>query len=221
MTQDSGMVTTITTEAFDSVEHRNQFEKQVQIAAREISNPIFRKGFEFAVLQSLKQATFESLNEAPGLNQLINERKSSQMPQISVQQSRYQYSRSKKIETIFGKVCFYSEETRIADQFSDDEEDIDEELSLWKTTIIVHPASWVIQCGLNHSLIMTNENSLRGYSFKLSMPRTIPNDSPIFKICRTGDIVGVRDILSSRQASVFDIDSEGWTLLHVSLPFSS
>ena len=43
-----------------------------------------------------------------------------------------------------------------------------------------------------------------------------PSDSPIFRAIENGDVHMVRSLLVSRQASIYDQDQCGWTLLHVS-----
>ena len=56
----------------------------------------------------------------------------------------------------------------------------------------------------------------RTWSFNLTCFVPIPPWSPIFDLCEKGDLVGIRDLLESGQASVHDRDPNGRTLLHVS-----
>ncbi len=51
--------------------------------------------------------------------------------------------------------------------------------------------------------------------FYLQTPRRVPNMSPIFRCVVRMDIEGVRKLLVSGEASVNDVNEEGWGVLHV------
>lgn len=53
------------------------------------------------------------------------------------------------------------------------------------------------------------------FTHSLVFPRIVPDGSLQFQLCLRRDVIGVRDLLDSRKASVNDIDSEGKTLLHI------
>jgi len=56
-----------------------------------------------------------------------------------------------------------------------------------------------------------------GWKFHLDTFRILPKDSPVFNYAKSGNIEGLQLLLSKRQASPFDRDSEqGKTALHVS-----
>jgi hypothetical protein len=61
-------------------------------------------------------------------------------------------------------------------------------------------------------------NLLNGYY--LNSIRCIPNDSLIFKLCRSGDAQGMLKLFSAGKASSYDVDQNGKSLLHVSIIFS-
>jgi hypothetical protein len=44
----------------------------------------------------------------------------------------------------------------------------------------------------------------------------IPEDHPIWLMCRSGDLKGIQTLLSQRQVSPFSVNANGCTLLHVS-----
>jgi hypothetical protein len=44
---------------------------------------------------------------------------------------------------------------------------------------------------------------------------TIPNDHPVWKMCETNDVEGMKRLFSNRQVSPFSVNPNGWTLLHV------
>ncbi len=51
--------------------------------------------------------------------------------------------------------------------------------------------------------------------FCLQTPRRVPETSPIFGCIQRMDIDGVRGLLGSAEASVNDVDEDGWAVLHV------
>jgi hypothetical protein len=51
----------------------------------------------------------------------------------------------------------------------------------------------------------------------LNSTRCIPNDSPIFKLCQYGDAQGMLKLFSAGTASIYDVDQNGQSLLHVSI----
>lgn len=48
-----------------------------------------------------------------------------------------------------------------------------------------------------------------------------PSKAPIFRLCSRGDIYAVRNMIGNGSASPFDVDRNGWTLLHVTSPRQS
>lgn len=43
----------------------------------------------------------------------------------------------------------------------------------------------------------------------------VPDSSPIFEACRTGDVDEVIRLVQEGKATVFDVSGKGWSLLHV------
>jgi hypothetical protein len=56
--------------------------------------------------------------------------------------------------------------------------------------------------------------AMRGWDFSIRSYRTIPKDANIFLAIKLGDLAQVRQLLSSGEASIFDRDPWGGTLLH-------
>lgn len=59
---------------------------------------------------------------------------------------------------------------------------------------------------------MSTSGFIRG---ALRIYSLIPNNHPIWRMCRCGDLEGVQTLLSSRQVSPFSVDTDGTTLLHI------
>lgn len=43
----------------------------------------------------------------------------------------------------------------------------------------------------------------------------VPNNSPIFAACEAGDVDEVERLIDAGEATVYDTNDNGWTLLHV------
>jgi hypothetical protein len=56
------------------------------------------------------------------------------------------------------------------------------------------------------------------FDYSMTMFNVRPKDAPIFRACQEWDINGVRYLLESRQASVYDADDEIGGLLEVRIP---
>jgi len=55
------------------------------------------------------------------------------------------------------------------------------------------------------------------YDFSIQVYNVIPSEYPIFRLTGVGDIAGVRELFSTGQASPFDRDENGLTVLDVRL----
>ena len=87
-----------------------------------------------------------------------------------------------------------------------------------ETTYSISPAAWMIRLGVCHGLRLNCLlSSIQGWKSTLEILRPVPDDALIFEYCRKGDESAVRELLSRGHASVRDIDSRGFTPLHVSL----
>ena len=86
-----------------------------------------------------------------------------------------------------------------------------------KTSYIIHPASWLINLGINYGLHLGFlSSSAQGWKSTLKTFCPVPDDALIFVFCRQGNVPAVRDLLSGGYASIRDTDSWGYTPLHVS-----
>ena len=79
------------------------------------------------------------------------------------------------------------------------------------------PSPWIIA----KAIAVTWWQGLGSCSMRLSTRRIMPFDSMGFEFVTTGNIVGLKKLLERREASLYDIDPQGRTLLHVSLPLDS
>lgn len=124
------------------------------------------------------------------------------------------YAEESFMANLFGSITVRTETFK--ENIADDPES-EEDPSGWKGFLRIRPALWLIRLGLRRGLEITFQKSVQGWQHGLKTFGLIPHNSDIFECCLNGDIDGVKALLSSGRASVWDCDSEGYTPLHVSL----
>lgn len=85
-----------------------------------------------------------------------------------------------------------------------------------ETLFIYHPAPWSLRICFHFGISAIVTKAAQGCKYGIQTFRAVPDDSSIFEFCRKGNLDGVRSLLVGKDASVQDLDSEGWTPLHVS-----
>ena len=86
-----------------------------------------------------------------------------------------------------------------------------------ETSYHFRPAGWLLRLGFQYGFQLDIlSSSTKGWKQALESFRPVPDDALIFSLCETGDVIGVRDLMSQGHASIWDLDSRGWTPLHVS-----
>lgn len=60
----------------------------------------------------------------------------------------------------------------------------------------------------------------RGWNYHIRAYHIVPTTAPVFKLCMEGDINGLQNIFTSGLATPFDVDRDGASTLHVSMPHS-
>ena len=191
----------------------------------EMSNPLYRAGFEHAMDYSLRQilsnnptlkndARFIAEREKANDERTIHyEPPRSRLRRTHRQIDRYEYSN----ENIFGKVCVQST-TLIKQSINDHEDEIwDSQLYEHKMNIRIQPAWWLIKIGFNRGLrVAISQATDRCLNIALNRIRLVPDDALIFDFCATNNIDGVRRLLMRGEATARDTTSWGQTPLHVS-----
>lgn len=85
-----------------------------------------------------------------------------------------------------------------------------------QTSIVIHPSPWLVSIGIKYEAHTSMSWSLNGWRLMQQAWRIIPSSSSIFIACREGDLNTVRELLSRREASIWDISEDGMSPLHVS-----
>jgi hypothetical protein len=60
-------------------------------------------------------------------------------------------------------------------------------------------------------------NHHKTWQYSISPVNIRPDDSLVFRFCQMGNTEAVRELFDRQQATIYDVNSDGMTLLHVSL----
>lgn len=133
--------------------------------------------------------------------------------------SRFRYevdAYSSVTENMLGKISFTTKTFRLRSRRSADLDACpSDDQYEFETSFTLHPAPWLIRCGVIFGLSVAVARSIQGWKQKLESYRAVPDDSAIFRHCYKGDLGAVRSLFSSGMASPLDTNSYGWTPLHV------
>ena len=85
-----------------------------------------------------------------------------------------------------------------------------------KTVFTYHPTRWLLRRGFTFGINALIMNAKQGWQYQMHSFRAVPDDSLIFEFCLNGNLNAVRSLLVRKEASPWDVNSYGWTPLHVS-----
>lgn len=77
----------------------------------------------------------------------------------------------------------------------------------------IHPNLWFFKTAFSVSYVRSTYSRLTNLQFQIYNSR--PGGALIFEFCSSGNVDGVKSLITRKDASPFDIDSDGWTPLHV------
>jgi hypothetical protein len=115
--------------------------------------------------------------------------------------------------TFFGTVYYRTQV--IQKQFAVDDETAEQRET--KKTIVFYPASWFRRLGMRYGFNAMASYRHGSWQYGLRPVHAVPDNSLILRFCETGNVDAVREMFISGQASIYDTNSRGWSLLHVSL----
>jgi hypothetical protein len=87
----------------------------------------------------------------------------------------------------------------------------------FESTYGFRPADWLLAWNLNLGGEFILRRSSQGWKNSIRTFRAVGDDHDMFRFCREGNIDGVRTLLSRGDASPWDINTHGWTPLHVNI----
>jgi len=79
--------------------------------------------------------------------------------------------------------------------------------------VSVRMPAWLI----NRAWEIQYMKARKGWNFNLSIYNIVPHNSLVFQYATSGNLEGLRDLFKSGLASPFDMDMNGFTVLHVSI----
>jgi hypothetical protein len=78
------------------------------------------------------------------------------------------------------------------------------------------PSWWLTKLGVKFGMEATLCETFSGWQFNFNPIRVVPDDSLIFRACKSGNLPVVQYLIADGTASVKDTNSKGWSPLHVS-----
>ena len=175
-------------------------EKVLDQAASHITNPYMRSGFKRALESAIRQ-TQDEFGRDRGCHSGSRKPPTRQSLDLTT-------SSSNTTKTLFGDITIQVNEYATSILTDQGFEDL-EHLAQSSIRVIFRPAAWL---GLLRS------SQTWKTTFQVFQP--VPDDSPIFTFCRSGNIEGIQMLLTTKRASVWDTNSRGYTPLHVSIGLS-
>ena len=201
--------------------HIATLQSQISQLALVIPQPSLRIGLEQGVPRALQDVSEHPPSSFHGCTKGIEPRdRRRQNPKAGRIRKEMLLQRSNYFTRNFvGTFHISSEIYRFAGIFDKDSEDLDESDFIRKTSIRIHPASWLIRFGMNFGAIFESQINAYDWKYRLDSFRAVPDDADIFGACLRGDIDAVKELFTLGKASIWDTDSNGWTPLHVRISF--
>lgn len=183
-------------------------ERVLDQAASRITSLYMRSGFKRALEITIRQAQDEFGRE---------QRCHSEPRKTTTRQRLDVISRSSNTtKTFFGDITIQASEYATRILTVQGYEDL-EHPAQSSIRVIFRPAAWLLRFRLAYELRLGLIRSSQTWKTSFQVFQPVPDDSPIFTFCRLGNIEGIQTLLSTKQASVWDTNSKGYTPLHVCL----
>ena len=210
-------------------EHTDALRAESSRICRSIPNPIHRVGFELgsdiavhdiasssSIDQSMTPRLLANVGTGHSIHPQPNETLRRSRPQTLTKDTLTMQTSTK--QTFFGTITTTTQTRLLRSRIIKDNALDDEEYQYEReSSFRILPAQWLLKLGFNYAYnISTQDSSTQGWQWCIKPINLVPDDAPIFEFCEQGDIEKVRDLFSRKVASVRDIDSGGWTALHVS-----
>lgn len=122
------------------------------------------------------------------------------------------------VTSIFGAITTNTTTRLLRSSFADgDTLDDDGHQSEHESTFRILPAQWLLKLGFNYAYkFSTHDSATQGWQWCIKPIHLVPDDASVFQFCRKGNLEKVRDLFSRNLASGRDVNSYGYTALHVS-----
>ncbi len=118
-----------------------------------------------------------------------------------------------------GRIYIHTDAYHIMTKLSSNSETVHRHDNLeYETVFTYHPAPWLLRSCFRFGFNALVMKAAQGWQHHIGTFRAVPNDSLIFEFCEKGNLDDVKSLLVRRDASPWDVNSEGWSPLHVSHP---
>ena len=227
----SATVTTIANSSAIDYEHTNAFRAETSRICRNIQNLVHRARFQIGSQVAVEDLAGNLAKDQSRTSQLLTNAASesvhtthSHRDEISHRARRQTVTnntstiRTSTSPTFFGSIVTTTRTRLMKSRFVEDDALEDEECQYeQETSFKILPAQWLLKLGFNYAYnFSTHDSSTRGWQWCMKPINLVPDDSPILEFCKQGNLEKVRDLFSRNLASVRDVDSTGFTPLHVS-----
>ena len=227
----SATVTTIANSSAIDYEHTNSFRAETSRICRNIQNPVHRAGFQIGSQVAVEDlAGFLAKDQSRTPQLLTNARSESEHTTLSHRDGISRRARRQTLtnntstiqtstsRTFFGSIVTTTKKRSMKSRFVEDDALEDEECQYeQESSLKILPAQWLLKLGLNYAYnFSTHDSSTQGWQWCIKPINLVPDDAPILEFCEQGNLEKVRDLFSQNLASVRDVNSRGFTPLHVS-----
>ena len=227
----SATVTTVANSSTIDYEHTNAFRAEASRICRNIQNPVHCVGFEIGSkvavedlarnLAKDQSRTSQSVTNAGSESEHTTLSHRDEISRRAVRQTLTNDTltiRKSTSQTFFGSVVTTTRKRYLRSRFVDDDALDDEEYEYeQESSFRILPAQWLLKLGFNYAYnFSTHDSSTQGWQWCIKPINLVPDHAPILEFCKQGNLEGVRDLFSQNLASVRDVNSDGYTPLHVS-----
>ena len=231
MEQTSATVTTVANSSTIDYEHTNAFRAETSRICRNIQNPVHRAGFEIGSEVAVEDLASNLVKDQSRTPRLLADVESESehstrshrdgIPRRTRQQTLTNDTltiRQSASQTFFGSIVTTTKTRSLRSRFVEDDGLDDEECQYeQETSFKILPAQWLLKLGFNYAYnFSTHDSSTQGWQWCIKPINLVPDDAPILEFCKQGNLEKVRDLFSKNLASVRDVDTWGYTSLHVS-----
>jgi hypothetical protein len=214
----TGAVTTTTPVKMGLLEHIQALREEIHETALKISSPTARFCFEKAMISAIDriyEGTIDPVSVELGEPPLGDFSGRGESRRRSYQKP---YSKSvSQISSFLGIVRFSSSSLQVA---SGDLREANEASNMVRfqtqTYFSFHPSGWLQTWGLDFGIQVKVTKSFSGLDYSLRTYRAVPDEAPVFRYSRDGNVDGIRALFDEHLASPWDVNSTGLTPLFVS-----
>lgn len=228
--QMSATITTVSNSSSVDSDHTDALRGEASQICQTIQNPVQRVGFELGSELAVQDLVSNLSRDRREISWPPSNPQVDRSSLTCSEERRHRSGRQQKwtkrtlsvgesiTKTIFGAISTTTTTRFLRSNLVHDDALDDEKYQYeHETSFSILPAQWLLKLGFNYAYsFSTYDSSTQGWRFSLKPINLVPKDSPIFGLCWQGNIGKVRELISNNLASARDVNSDGFTALHVS-----